>query len=71
MAMRGRIMSIDMMSHGLMPLGVIPIAFIAETYSVAIALMASGVTFMVVVVLLAFVSQSVRRVDENLEPVLD
>ena len=69
--MRGRIMSIDMMSHGLMPLGVIPIAFIAETYSVAIALMVSGVTFMVAVVLLAVVSQSVRRVDENLEPALE
>ncbi len=69
--MRGRIMSIDMMSHGLMPIGVIPIAFIAETYSVAIALMISGVTFMIVVVLLAFFAQSVRRVDENLEPVLD
>ncbi len=69
--MRGRIMSIDMMSHGLMPLGVIPIAFIAEQYSVAIALMASGVTFMVVVVLLAFTSKSVRRVDENLEPALE
>ena len=69
--MRGRIMSIDMMSHGLMPLGVIPIAFVAEQYSVAIALMVSGAIFMVVVVLLAFVSQSVRRVDENLEPVLE
>ncbi|MCZ6854874.1 MAG: MFS transporter, partial [Gammaproteobacteria bacterium] len=65
--MRGRIMSIDMMSHGLMPIGVIPIAFIAEHYSVAIALMVSGVAFMIVVVLLAFFSQSVRRVDENLQ----
>ncbi|MCZ6617843.1 MAG: MFS transporter [Gammaproteobacteria bacterium] len=70
--MRGRIMSIDMMSHGLMPLGVIPIAFIAEQYSVAIALMVSGAIFMAVVVIMAFVSTSVRRVDENLEePVLE
>ncbi|MYE85272.1 MAG: MFS transporter, partial [Gammaproteobacteria bacterium] len=28
--MRGRVLSIDMMSHGLMPLGVIPISLIAE-----------------------------------------
>ena len=40
--MRGRILSVDMMSHGLMPLGVIPISIIAEYYDVAIALMASG-----------------------------
>ena len=40
--MRGRIMSIDMMSHGLMPLGVFPISWIAEQYSVGDALVASG-----------------------------
>jgi MFS family permease len=33
-AMRGRIMSIDMMTHGLMPLGVFPISWIAENYDV-------------------------------------
>ena len=65
--MRGRIMSIDMMSHGLMPLGVIPIAFIAEQYDVATALMVSGTAFILVVVLLAFTTPAVRRVDENLQ----
>ena len=36
--MRGRIMSIDMMSHGLMPLGIIPISLIAERVSIPAAL---------------------------------
>ena len=50
--MRGRIMSIDMMSHGLMPLGVIPVSLIAERYSVAVALEVAGVTFVLVTVAL-------------------
>ncbi len=63
--MRGRIMSIDMMSHGLMPLGVIPISFIAERYSVAVALETAGVVFVLVVLGLALFTTSVRRVDEG------
>ena len=58
--MRGRILSIDMMSHGLMPLGVIPISFIADRADVATALAASGAAFIVVVVLLWFLSGAVR-----------
>lgn len=65
--MRGRIMSIDMMSHGLMPLGVIPISFIADRYSVAVALEVAGVAFALVVLALAAFTTSVRRVDENME----
>jgi MFS transporter, DHA1 family, staphyloferrin A biosynthesis exporter len=64
--MRGRIMSIDMMSHGLMPLGVIPISLIAERYSVAVALEVTGVVFVLVVLGLTFFTTSVRRVDEDM-----
>ena len=64
--MRGRIMSIDMMSHGLMPLGIIPISIIAERYDVAIALSAAGAAFIVSVILLTLVSTSVRRVDDEM-----
>lgn len=64
--MRGRIMSIDMMSHGLMPLGVIPISFLAERYSVAVALEVAGAAFVLVVLGLAAFTRSVRRVDEDL-----
>jgi MFS family permease len=65
--MRGRILSIDMMSHGLMPIGVIPISFIAERYSVAVALEVAGVVFVLAVLALAVFTTSVRRVDENME----
>jgi MFS family permease len=61
--MRGRIMSIDMMSHGLMPLGVIPISIIAEHYSVAIALEVAGLAFIVTVLLLAVFARSVRQLE--------
>jgi len=64
--MRGRILSIDMMSHGLMPLGVIPISFLAERYSVAVALEVAGAAFVLVVLGLAAFTSSVRRVDEDL-----
>jgi len=40
--MRGRIMSIDMMSHGLMPLGILPITFLAEATSIHVALVVAG-----------------------------
>jgi MFS family permease len=66
--MRGRIMSVDMMSHGLMPIGVIPISIIAEQYDVATAIVISGFAFVTLIVLLTFVAQSVRHVDDNLQP---
>ena len=65
MRMRGRVMSIDMMSHGLMPLGAIPIGVIADAYGVAIALLASGVLFAVCVGALAASSPAVRRIDSG------
>jgi MFS family permease len=65
--MRGRILSVDMMSHGLMPLGVIPISIIAEYYSVATALVVSGICFVVLIFVLGAFSSSVRRVDENVQ----
>ncbi len=61
--MRGRIMSIDMMSHGLMPLGVFPISWIAENYDVGTALVASGSAFMVLTLLSVLFIPSVRTTD--------
>lgn len=61
--MRGRVLSIDMMSHGLMPLGVIPISLIAEATDVAVALMISGGAFAVAVGVLLMASPAVRRID--------
>ena len=61
--MRGRVMSIDMMSHGLMPLGVIPIGFLAERYDIAVALICAGSAFVLAIASLALFSRSVRLVD--------
>jgi len=65
--MRGRIMSIDMMSHGLMPLGVIPISFIADRVSVAAALQTAGVLFVLAVLGLALFARPVQRIDQTLD----
>ena len=61
--MRGRIMSIDMMSHGLMPLGVLPVSMIADAYDISISLIASGAVFVVLIALLVLVSTPVRKLD--------
>jgi len=61
--MRGRIMSIDMMSHGLMPLGVFPISWIAEQYDVGTALVVSGAAFVVLTLICVMFVPSVRVTD--------
>ena len=61
--MRGRIMSIDMMSHGLMPLGVFPISLIADYYNVGIALFVSGIAFVITTILTVLFVPAVRRTD--------
>jgi MFS family permease len=68
-AMRGRIMSIDMMSHGLMPLGVFPISWIAEHYGVGTALVSSGSAFIVLTLLSVIFIPSVRTTDRPREEV--
>ena len=61
--MRGRVMSIDMMSHGVMPLGVIPIGYIAERQDIAVALVCAGGAFVVAIAALALLSSAVRELD--------
>jgi Na+/melibiose symporter-like transporter len=58
--MRGRIMSIDMMFHGLMPIGVFPISWVAEAYGVGTALTVSGIAFGAMVVLSYLLSPAER-----------
>ncbi len=62
--MRGRVMSIDMMTHGLMPLGVFPISWIAENYDVGTALVVSGSAFMVLTLISVAFIPSVRTTDQ-------
>ena len=61
--MRGRIMSIDMMSHGLMPLGVFPISIIADYYDVGTALFVSGIAFMIATICAFLFMPAVRQTD--------
>ena len=63
--MRGRIMSIDMMSHGLMPLGLFPISLIAEHYGVGMTLVVSGSAFMSLTLLCVIFVPSVRVTDRE------
>ncbi len=63
--MRGRIMSIDMMCHGLMPIGVFPISWIAENYDVGTALAVSGVVLVALTFICVVFIPSVRRTDRK------
>lgn len=65
--MRGRVMSIDMMSHGLMPLGLLPISWIAENYDIQTGLVASGATLAVLTLMLWFSLQKVRTIDKGFD----
>jgi hypothetical protein len=56
-------MSIDMMSHGLMPLGMLPIGWIAETVSVQAGLATSGMILAVVTILLGLNMPKIRAID--------
>ena len=64
-AMRGRVMSIDMMSHGLMPLGILPISYIAQAVSVQVAFVVSGVLLSLITVGLWFWLREVRAIDQG------
>jgi MFS family permease len=65
--MRGRIMSIDMMAHGLMPLGVLPISWLAESVSVRFGLAVAGILPAAITLLLWLLLVQVRRVDQGHE----
>ena len=65
--MRGRVMSIDMMSHGLMPLGIIPISLIAEYYSIDLALFVSAVLLAVSALVVMFLLPEVRKIDRGFD----
>ena len=56
-----RVMSIDMMSHGLMPFGVLPIGLVADYFGVANAIMVSGLLFIVSIVILYLSTPTIRH----------
>lgn len=63
--MRGRIMSIDMMLHGLAPLGIVPLGWLAEAYGVPIALSLGGSLLLLCFVGLGYLLPEVRKIDQK------
>jgi len=63
--MRGRVMSVTMLTWGLMPLGVLPISFLAERLGIGSALVVSAVALAVLTLLVAFAFPVLRRIDRG------
>jgi MFS family permease len=62
---RGRVMSLMMMTFGLTPLGTVPIAALAQAFGAPFAVGAACVTMTAIGVLFFFVSRSLREIDET------
>lgn len=63
--MRGRVNSIMMMTFGLMPIGVIPVGFIAEHYGIDRALWISAIMLALVTILLGIFIPAIRKIDQG------
>ncbi len=62
---RGRVMSIMMMAHGLMPIGVLPISALAEYVGIEVALLFSAVMLALSMVLLGYFYPDLKRIDKG------
>ncbi len=63
--MRGRVMSIDMMLHGLAPVGILPLGWLAEMAGVPLALAVGGGLLLIAHLMLALLLPEVRKIDER------
>ena len=63
--MRARVMSIDMMLHGLAPIGVLPLGWLAEVSGVPTALALSGTLLLLCFLVLGRLLPEVRGIDER------
>lgn len=66
-AYRGRVSSIMLMTFGLMPLGVVPMAFMAQHLGVQAAIVIASVTLIAVVVVFYATSQALRDLDAHVQ----
>ena len=66
--MRGRVMSVLMMTFGLMPLGVLPVGAVAEWFGIDLALLVSALGLALVTLLIALFFPVVRRIDKGRGP---
>jgi MFS family permease len=69
--MRGRIMSIDMMTHGLMPLGIIPVSFISEHAGIDVGLFCSAIALIVATFLCGVYLPALRHIDTGYKSEID
>ena len=63
--MRGRVMSLMMMTFGLMPIGVFPMSILAESVGIGLAVLAGAVGLGVLILMMSIVIPSVRRIDKG------
>ena len=63
--MRARVMSIDMMLHGLAPIGILPLGWLAEVSGVPTALALSGALLLICFLVLGRLLPEVRVIDER------
>lgn len=66
--MRGRVMSILMMSFGLMPVGALPASYFAETIGIDVALLGCAVGLAVMTVTLAILIPGLRTIEVDNRP---
>ena len=64
-ALRGRVMAIMMMTHGIMPAGMIPVAAAAEFIGIEIALLASAALLALSMAGIAVLFPELRRIDKG------
>jgi MFS family permease len=62
---RGRVISVNMMAMGLMPIGVIPISAAAEFISIDVALLLSAGLMAVSMLVLGFLFPDIRKIDKG------
>ncbi len=68
---RGRVMSLLMMSFGLTPLGTVPIAALAQAYGAPFAVACASATLIVAAILFYVLSPSLRRIDATSKEALE
>ena len=66
--MRGRVMSIMMMTFGLMPVGALPVSYVAETAGIDVALLWCAFGLAALTVLLLVTIPGLRRIDTSAAP---
>ncbi|MBF8267326.1 MAG: transporter [Dehalococcoidia bacterium] len=66
--MRGRVMSLSMMTFGLMPLGVFPTSILSERFGIGFALLVGAVGLGLMTLIAGVALPSIRRIDMGHEP---